>query len=163
MPGAREPRHGGAEGIPTSASDMSSSHVAASRHAELSVCTYARWKRCSMLLRMLNCRHRSELTENGVFIRQAGDAESAEADSTAAIGLDATYVKAYQRRAAARQMLGHRLQACLPAHSHSARSFTLRSLSLARQVLRRLAQHRRAAENYLKPCRTCCCKKKPGS
>ena len=42
---------------------------------------------------------------------QMGDAESAEVDSTAAIGLDATYIKAYQRRAAARQMQGRQLEA----------------------------------------------------
>ena len=43
---------------------------------------------------------------------KTGDAAAADADCTAAIALDATYLKAYQRRAAARQLLGRRLEVC---------------------------------------------------
>ncbi len=43
---------------------------------------------------------------------KANDALAADADATAAIGLDATYLKAYQRRAAARQLMGRSLEAC---------------------------------------------------
>ena len=42
---------------------------------------------------------------------KAGDALAAEADASAALDLDAGYLKAWQRRAAARAALGRRLDA----------------------------------------------------
>ena len=54
---------------------------------------------------------------------KANDALAADADATAAIGLDATYLKAYQRRAAARQLMGRSLEACIfsPHRCHGVR------------------------------------------
>ena len=42
---------------------------------------------------------------------RAGDAPGAEVDATAALALDGAYLKAWQRRAAARAKLGRRLDA----------------------------------------------------